>query len=660
MRQRARAITLHKSGEDSAMTTISLTNKLNVSLVRAQYGKRTLNLPPEEITPNTTLSWEVENAGWVTYDVSPADHERGLVKRFTLDWSLTPAGMVKLRPRDAANKLRIDVMQLLDGGAHCTVAAIRRRTAPPARRRPAGYPFIPFVPRMPLIIPPLLTCLVIAAMAAAAMVASADFRGAHANAPSARASGRTAAEDQNSAPNGTNPVVSAGPALAVSPTQPQPVTCSAARLSYPAILISNSGVQTLTWQATVSGSGATISPSTSSLAGGASQALQLSQPGPVSSAATVSVTSNGGAAGVVFTCAETPVPLHGQLEPAQTTQPMFNYCGDTFGFSAGFGTTLYNIGNGPLTWSQASGTGFSLSPASGKLAAGASTHVAFAGTKANSAIKIHWQDGGKGTVNTVAIKTTCNQAPGPHVNLVVSANRAVSETCNGSAAPAPYTITLDNSRSNVAVNWTWTPPLVNEAPYVWASASPPGGTAPAGQTAQFVLSPIFGPSCPPPGGTYLMHSSVHLGFPQGGTEADIALTDSITGPAPFVNFSINPTSASPADCNTNGFTAPPPVTVTLSNTGNVAATWQVSIRETLFAGQPNAEPWATATTYSGTLGPNAVDQVTITPTTDPSTGVGVCSHYGQITYHADFSVTSGGSGGATLSYAITGSSGILY
>jgi hypothetical protein len=98
----------------------------------------------------------------------------------------------------------------------------------------------------------------------------------------------------------------------------------------------------------------------------------------------------------------------------------------------------------------------------------------------------------------------------------------------------------------------------------------------------------------------------------------------------------------------------PPVTVTLTNTGNVAASWQVSIRagETVpDATLNNYIPWATLSSAGGSLGPNGGHaQFVITPTGAPDTnnvGWGVCINAPPPpdVWHADVTVT-----GKTITY----------
>src|SRR5215472_11199156 len=115
------------------LAEISLCNRLTVSLLRARADKVSLAQPPDEVPPNTTLAWQVDDAGSVTYDLTPQeDGERGVVKRFTLQWSLAPDGAVHCLVHDAARSLRVDIEQRPEG-VLCTVTSRRRRVPPPPR-----------------------------------------------------------------------------------------------------------------------------------------------------------------------------------------------------------------------------------------------------------------------------------------------------------------------------------------------------------------------------------------------------------------------------------------------------------------------------------------------------------------------------------------------
>src|SRR5260221_5855939 len=165
----------------------------------------------------------------------------------------------------------------------------------------------------------------------------------------------------------------------------------------------------------------------------------------------------------------------------------------------------------------------------------------------------------------------------PYVYFQVPLGQEYSESCtfdpttNTSTTPA-YTVTLDNTRSNVAVGWEFT--FFGQKG--WASANPSSGTLGPGQVSSFQVIPS---ACPPPGITSTYQVTLHLSFPQGGSQPDIVLSDTISGPAPYVTFSINPTSAGPEWTCLDG--APPGGSIALSNTGNVATNWSVTARETV-------------------------------------------------------------------------------
>jgi hypothetical protein len=81
---------------------------------------------------------------------------------------------------------------------------------------------------------------------------------------------------------------------------------------------------------------------------------------------------------------------------------------------------------------------------------------------------------------------TPTPTPVPIVQFVVSP-LDTTQTCN--AVPA-FTVTLDNTQSNVAVDWSVR--AIENAPGAttpWASADPSTGTVPAGGTASFVMTP---------------------------------------------------------------------------------------------------------------------------------------------------------------------------
>src|SRR5215469_2362187 len=128
-------VTCERSHTMRTLAEISLCNRLTVSLLRARADKFSLAQPPDEVPPNSTLAWQVEDAGSVTYDLAPeeGDGERGVVKRFTLHWSLAPDGAVHCLVHDAARSLRIDLEQRPDGVV-CTVTSRQRRVPPPPRR----------------------------------------------------------------------------------------------------------------------------------------------------------------------------------------------------------------------------------------------------------------------------------------------------------------------------------------------------------------------------------------------------------------------------------------------------------------------------------------------------------------------------------------------
>jgi hypothetical protein len=242
---------------------------------------------------------------------------------------------------------------------------------------------------------------------------------------------------------------------------------------YPSITVRNVGGQTLSWNAGVTVATASVTPSSGRLGQGQSQQLTVTQPGPINTATNVTITSNGGNAIMRFTCAAPG--LHGNLVANPTTLALGNYCGDSFN---GVGITLSNTGNGPLTWSQSGGAGFSLAPSSGTLNAGVSLGIGVSGTKANASFGIAWQGGSGGGTKTVTVSTSCVAPPPPPPPPHLTLNRSqVGINCG-----QPATVTLGNSGGQTL---TWS---IDSSDGNGATASPASGSIAPGQTTPVMVS----------------------------------------------------------------------------------------------------------------------------------------------------------------------------
>lgn len=512
------------------MGDIYLSNQLRVPLIRAQYDKQALTSPPEEIQPNTTLSWHVENAGSVTYDLAPDDGERGVVRRFTLEWPLTPSGEVLCQARDVASSLNIEVTRRPDG-VLCAVAPKRRRAPPPARRSPTA----PRIPR----IAPLVAGVVIAALLGVMAVA----HGAQSGGQSGSSARQRASDGQSSG---------AAANLVVSPSEATTVACSGSSVPFPPITLTNTGGQTLTWSAHATLTGASVNPASGSVAAGASQTLRVTQPGPTKEATYVSISSTAGRANVTFVCGTATSTPHGYLTAAPLSLALGNYCGDSFSFSAGFALTLTNTGNGSLTWSQARGARFALSPASGKLSTGASQPVIVSGTKSDSSFPIHWQDGGKGTVKSLTIHTYCNKSPTPHGNLTVNpTSLALGDYCGGDFSGVSLTLT---NTGNGSLTWS-------QAGGSSFTLTPSSGTLSAGASQTLAVS-----------GTKA-NSGFQINWLDGGqgnTNTVSVTTICVVQPTPTPTPPYLTWSSIQATINCNN-----PATLTLGNSGQQTLTWSI-------------------------------------------------------------------------------------
>lgn len=170
----------------------------------------------------------------------------------------------------------------------------------------------------------------------------------------------------------------------------------------------------------------------------------------------------------------------------------------------------------------------------------------------------------------------------PHAALQVTQNRTYSESCTSAPASA-YSVTLDNRDSNVPIDWQFS------AAGGWASASPSSARIGARQMATVRVSPSV---CPIGAVSTTYQATLHLGFPYGGSQPDIALSDTIAGPAPHPALEVTQNQNASSHCFL-GET----YTITIDNlSGNVPVMWQFIPTE-----YNGVSPWAFASPPSGTL-----------------------------------------------------------
>jgi hypothetical protein len=88
------------------------------------------------------------------------------------------------------------------------------------------------------------------------------------------------------------------------------------------------------------------------------------------------------------------------------------------------------------------------------------------------------------------VAPTLGAVPTAVISFGVSQPTTFTQQCSAAQPLAPLTLTLDNSRSTISVDW-WLdiPPSVPHGQTPWAIANPPYGTLPAGQTANVSLTP---------------------------------------------------------------------------------------------------------------------------------------------------------------------------
>jgi hypothetical protein len=250
--------------------------------------------------------------------------------------------------------------------------------------------------------------------------------------------------------------------------------------------------------------------------------------------------------------------------------------------------------------------------------------------------------------------------PGTQTGTVrVTQNQDMRPACLGNSTP--YTVLLYNA-GTVAANWhvnipefiglapgkpiAGMQPLsspLSTTPY-WANVNPQDGSVAPGQTASFVMSPVWAIPCD--GTSY--KAAVQLRFPSGTAQADIPLTYAGTGPAPYSNVVlVSGTPNMTQLCPASG-AAPAPFTFAIKNIGNAIAVPVVdNTKETI-----GINPWATGQItadpqepVSSWLYAGQTWTVTITPRVGVSCGGAVYHIY------VDINNTQGTS--QTLTFTVT-------
>lgn len=223
----------------------------------------------------------------------------------------------------------------------------------------------------------------------------------------------------------------------------------------------------------------------------------------------------------------------------------------------------------------------------------------------------------------MATATATATAPvSPSVASLVVTPTSATQQCDATSGLQPLNITLDNSASAVATNWSIS--ITDVAPGVgipWASADPNQGAVPAGASTTTTLTPTSR-IC------YTITSAqvftATLITPTGAT----TITDTISPPS--ASLMIPAGQDMKQTCSPQGA---PAYTVTLDNAaGTIDVNWSFNS----FDFAPDGAPWATASPLSGTVPAGGIESVTITP--QPA----ACRITSATVWHAQISY--GGSG----------------
>jgi murein DD-endopeptidase MepM/ murein hydrolase activator NlpD len=412
--------------------------------------------------------------------------------------------------------------------------------------------------------------------------------------------------------------ITPGPALQVGATS---LSFSAQQGSTPAMqtfTVSNSGGGTLNWNAAENLGWLTISPSSGSLAAGASISVTVS----VNTSGLTSGSHTGAielsAPGATGSPRSVAVTLAVAAAPALTVNPAsVSFIAQQGSNPAGQSLTISNTGGGPLDWSASESIAWLVgSPASGSLVAGQSASLGIsvntagltAGTYSGTITVT--AAGATGSPRTVDITLTVTAPPPAPVLSVSPASLAF--TAQQGSNPAGQSLTISNTGGGT-LDWSASEPIP------WLVGSPASGSLAAGQSASLGISVnTAGLTAGTYSGTLTITAAGATGSPR---TVDVTLT--VTAPPPPTVLSVSPASLT--------FTAqqgsnPAGQTLTISNTGGGTLTWSASEPIPWLVGSPASGSLAAGQSASMSISVNAAGLVagtysgTITITAAGTTG----------------------------------------
>jgi hypothetical protein len=177
---------------------------------------------------------------------------------------------------------------------------------------------------------------------------------------------------------------------------------------------------------------------------------------------------------------------------------------------------------------------------------------------------------GSSTTATIPTATTNTERN----DVRVTQNQDMRPPCTNDTPPS-FTVQLSNSGA-WTVGWQVAFPAIYAANPYWGSANPNSGSLAPGQSADFVVTFLWGLM---PCGGDIDHASVKLSYPSGNWQPDLPLTYTGAGPVPASHVVlVSGQLANTESCPASG-TAPAPFTFAIQNTGNAIAYPSIDIKD---------------------------------------------------------------------------------
>lgn len=365
----------------------------------------------------------------------------------------------------------------------------------------------------------------------------------------------------------TRQIMLASPHLQLSTNDIDLGTQGPGGISHQTIALTNTGEQTIVWQAIIDQSWLTMTPTGGKLTGNTTTSLMINvnrgilAPGAYTGhIAFISQGNHQSEATFTVTMKVKSSPVNLVLSLAS-----LSYYGSATQNPAGQRITIANKGTGPLDWSAAVNSGnstpwLSISPSQGRLAANAS-QIVTVNIYSQGLIPGTYQGtiNFKGGANPQLTVTLTIASPG---NLSVSPSSLAFTAAAGQQATSQGLVVQNNGGQ--PLNWTAVATTANGGN--WLSVAPSGGSLAAQKAVDITVNAS---ATGLPVGTY----QGTLNFSYGGVPAMQVAVSFTVSPVPVPGIGIQPTAL---NFSTIMRTNPQPQSFLITNTGTGPLNWEIS------------------------------------------------------------------------------------